>query len=117
MNAMTEELGSGPGMEEVRSPSGTMDLTFRGVPMSDELVFYVRRCRSAWGPLVPPGDLWTVRLERSSSGKVRARVLVTAPAVSAWSVQEDPDAFLAVRNAFAVLEERVRRALGRVDGA
>lgn len=81
-----------------------MEINLRNVPFSEELLFYIRRCA---GPV--PRDM-QVRVHRSEvPTQVYEVCLVRRDGADDVAVVEaDPDVYLAVRNAFAVLRERER---------
>jgi hypothetical protein len=81
------------------------ELTLRGVPFTAELAHFVRRCVLA---STAPGDgRWTVELDERASGVVASVTWVFSDVVVRVE-QVEVDPFLAVRNAFAVLEERAQ---------
>ncbi len=82
-----------------------LDITFRGIEVSDDVIGYVRRSvrRLAGGVPCWDGPV-CVRLERREPAGV-ARVTVIAG--RGTSRGEDLDELLAVSNAFALLRERL----------
>jgi len=90
-------------------PTDVLHLTFRGIEICEETIWYVRSlCRNAAGALSAPAR-FEVTLERPDGlNDVHATVRAIAWLGSVEAVQVDPDELLAVRNAFAVLGERLK---------
>lgn len=88
-------------------PSHTVEVGLQGVPFSEEIVHYARRwcqrCEDRLGRRLR----WTVRIERAA-GPVRVRVQGHAGQTLHCTAEgTDLDEMLAVRNAFAWLDEPV----------
>lgn len=80
-----------------------MEMNLRNVPFSEELLFFIRRCA---GPI--PRRL-EVRVQRIDV-PVQTHEVTILECDDAVIVENDPDVYLAVRNAFARLREREERA-------
>ncbi len=78
-------------------------ITFRGVPIDEELFHYIRRRALGWR------RAWVVVEARGRQVDVR----VTTADGSA--LRSDPDSFLAARNAFDLLEADLHRSSLRVE--
>lgn len=86
----------------------TVEVGLSGVPFTEELVYYVRRCCERAEEGIADRLRWTVRVERDDS-RPDACVDVRALGRDGRELQAtaaDLDELLAVRNAFAVLTER-----------
>lgn len=104
-----EPMGDSTGLDP--SDRTAMDITLRNVPLSEELLQYIRRrARRVDSYMNPP---WRVIVHRARSIASRARaveVFVVGfcagdPVVAHG---EEDDAFLAVRNAFDRLEDTLQ---------
>jgi hypothetical protein len=89
-----------------------LHLTFRGIEICEETIWYVRSlCRHAAAALTSPAR-FEVTLERAEGlNDVHATVRAIAWRGTVEAVQIDPDELLAVRNAFAVLGERLKQRM------
>ena len=93
-----------------------MEINLRNVPFSEELLFFIRRCAG-------PGarDL-AVRVRRTDvPSRVHEVEIARTGTDDRPIVETDPDLYLAVRNAFAVLhgrddEREVLRPAANDDG-
>jgi hypothetical protein len=87
--------------------AGAVDITFRHMTPSDELVYFIRRyCRRSDADLGRRADWWVLVVREADRGRYRVRVLRDEPAGQAEVVELDPDPFLAVRNAYGLLSTR-----------
>jgi hypothetical protein len=93
----------GLGVVRAKAASPMLVLTFRRVPVQEETLQYVRHCyRRVESDLAMRFALVDVLIERSGAGSVRASISLGAPPILRVE-DEDPDEFLAIRNAFARL--------------
>lgn len=87
------------GERDPRRTPRDVSVTIRGMSVDEDLVHFVRgRCR-----IIPSGDV-DVLIERRGAGvTVDVELGSRDPTDALYARQEDPDPFLAVRNAFCVL--------------
>lgn len=92
---------------------GAVDITFRHMTPSDELVYFIRRhCRRADACWSRRADWWVIVVREAARARFRVRVMRADPQARAEVVELDPDPFLAVRNAFGILSTRIPEAGG-----
>lgn len=87
----------------------TVEVGLSGVPFTEELVYYVRRCCERAEAGLAARLRWTVRVERDD-GRPDAWVDVVARGRDGRQVSvraQDLDELLAVQSAFALLAERL----------
>lgn len=87
----------------------TVEVGLSGVPFTEELVYYVRRCCEKAEAAFAARLRWTVRVERDD-GRSDAWVDVTARRHDGHQVAvraQDLDELLAVQSAFALLSEQL----------
>lgn len=77
-----------------------MEINLRNVPFSEELLFFIRRCAG------PTSRDLAVRVRRTDVPSRVHEVSILPKGASTPIVETDPDVYLAVRNAFAVLRGR-----------
>jgi hypothetical protein len=95
---------------------GAVDITFRQLRPSDELLYYIRRhCRRADAQHGHTAAWWVLVAHEQGRGRYRVRVQREGEDGRAEVVQVDPDPFLAVRNAFSVLTGAEAGEAGRAD--
>lgn len=86
-----------------------VDITLRGVPLDEELIYFVRR----HGTAIERSGACRVAIGRTNHGVTVDVQVDGASALDRAHVrEEDPDAFLAVRNAFCILAHALRPDLG-----
>lgn len=81
-----------------------MEINLRNVPFSEELLFFIRRCA---GPTARDIEVRVVRTDVPA--RVHEVSIIRRGTLAAPIVETDPDVYLAIRNAFAILR-------GREDG-
>jgi hypothetical protein len=91
----------------VSQHAGAVDITFRHMTPSDELVYFIRRhCRRVDVQQGDRAEWWILLVREPGVGRFQARVIREAPKGEAEATELDPDPYLAVRNAFEVLSGR-----------
>lgn len=93
---------------------GTVDVSLRAVAPDEDLLYFVRK----YGRSLGEGLDCRVVIEQAG-GKylVQVWLLPSRQAAGAFAGQEDTDVFLAVRNTFCILAERMREQRADSDAA
>jgi len=87
-----------------------LELTLRGVPIDEALVHYVRESAGKLSRIAGPAARWHVRIQATASGarpSYEVAIEVAAPAARISLRHADPDEFLAVRDAFDLVNQQL----------